>query len=113
MFGKMIIAAAALAVVSGCGKEDPAVQILTETATVNEDIDELGNSFCPVMGGTVAEGQYFDWEGFRIGICCPGCEGTFKADPQTFIPALLGDPGVSEEMKARLSEFLLPDESQP
>jgi putative hemolysin len=112
MFKGLIMTVALLAVSTGCGEATPAVQDEIVAETSDDTVVALGNLYCPVMGGEVSTGQHFDWEGFRIGICCPGCGGTFTADPQAYIPALLEDPGVSEEMKVRLSGYLNTVESQ-
>jgi hypothetical protein len=108
----IVMAAVVMAVASGCGSPEPAVQ--TEPQEITETADEItmmNNSVCPVMGGPVSAGQYFDWEGYRIGICCPGCEASFRANPRAFIPSLLQDPGVSDEIKADLSSRLEETES--
>lgn len=97
---------------AGCGEATPQIQAEIVSETPDDTLVALGNLYCPVMGGEVSTGQHFDWEGFRIGICCPGCGETFRADPRAYIPALLEDPGVSEELKARLSEYLDTAESQ-
>ncbi len=118
MFKILLVTAAALAVANGCGGGEPTareeIQETAETAEVADTAPEVtvvNNAVCPVMGNAVANGQYFDWEGYRIGICCPGCEASFKANPENYIPALLEDPGVSEEVKAELSTFLETAES--
>jgi YHS domain-containing protein len=43
---------------------------------------------CPVMGGTVNKAQYADVQGKRIYVCCPGCIGKIKADPDKYIKQL-------------------------
>lgn len=40
---------------------------------------------CPVMGGKINKAQYADVKGKRIYVCCPGCIGKIKADPDTYI----------------------------
>lgn len=40
---------------------------------------------CPVMGGKINKAQYADVNGYRIYVCCPGCIGKIKADPETYI----------------------------
>lgn len=116
----LLVTAATFTIASGCGEGEPAAreaaQETTETATTAEtapEVTEVNNTVCPVMGNAVAMGQSFDWEGYRIGICCPGCEASFKAAPQNYIPMLLEDPGVSEEVKAELSSYLETAETTP
>jgi hypothetical protein len=43
---------------------------------------------CPVMGGKINKKQYVDVKGKRIYVCCKGCIGTIKADPDKYIQKL-------------------------
>ncbi len=45
---------------------------------------------CPVMGGPINTDFYADVDGYRIYVCCPGCDQTVLDDPETYL----------EEMKA-------------
>jgi hypothetical protein len=59
---------------------------------------------CPVMGGKINKEQYVDVEGYRIYVCCPGCKGTIKADPDKYI----------EKMKAEgITPESTPEEKEP
>jgi YHS domain-containing protein len=49
---------------------------------------------CPVMGGKINKSQYVDHDGKRIYMCCPGCAGKLKADPEKYIKQL-EDAGVT------------------
>jgi hypothetical protein len=42
---------------------------------------DLGNARCPIMGGKVDGKSYSEWNGLRIGHCCPGCAGELAKDP--------------------------------
>jgi len=75
--------------------------------SVDEDGTALNNTICPVMEAPVAAGQSFEWEGYTVGICCPGCAESFRAEPQRYITVLLEDPGVSQELKDELSTYLI------
>lgn len=66
----------------------------------------VGNTRCPVMGAAVVPGQWFEWEGFRVGMCCPGCETEFHRNVRTYLPHLLEDPGVTDEVRAALAVHL-------
>ncbi len=108
MFRIFLTLAMLALILIGCGNEnapeadaDAAPQISGEVAYT-----EVGNSVCPVMGKGVVQGQYFDWEGYRIGICCPGCESAFRNSPEAYLSALLDDPAVSDEVKAGLSALV-------
>lgn len=59
---------------------------------VPDEIIDLGNTVCPVMGNPVMDGQFVDWNGYRIHFCCAGCDGSFLADPQQYLPVLAEDP---------------------
>jgi len=108
----LVLTAVSLALASGCGSDEPTVReevqetAGTEAVDVASEVTVVDNTICPVMRNTVAAGQHFDWEGYRIGICCPGCESAFRSNPEVYIPELLEDPGVSEELKAELSTYL-------
>lgn len=43
---------------------------------------------CPVMGGKIDKSLYVDHDGKRIYVCCSGCIGAIKADPQKYIKQL-------------------------
>jgi len=43
---------------------------------------------CPVMGGKINKSQFADVKGKRIYVCCPGCIGTIKANPDKYIKKL-------------------------
>jgi len=106
--GAVIAAFTALAVSAACGgKQQPgAVSELRAEPEDHSAVVDVGNTLCPVMGAAVVSGQAFEWMGFRIGICCPGCEHAFESDPKAFIPFLLDDPGVTEGVKSMLSDHL-------
>ena len=61
-----------------------------------EDVVDLNNTLCPVMGGEVMEGQYVDWEGFRVHFCCGGCDARFLAEPEKYLPVLAEEAAVAE-----------------
>ena len=46
---------------------------------------------CPVMGGKINKKYYVDYDGKRIYVCCPGCIGKIKADPEKYIKKLEAD----------------------
>ena len=43
---------------------------------------DLANAKCPVMGGDVDGKSFTEWNGLRIGHCCPGCTKALLADPE-------------------------------
>lgn len=48
---------------------------------------DLANAKCPVMGGEVDGKTYTEWNGLRIGHCCPGCSKKLLADPEKLLTA--------------------------
>jgi len=43
---------------------------------------DLGNARCPIMGGEVDGKTYSEWNGLRIGHCCPPCITNLLAAPE-------------------------------
>jgi YHS domain-containing protein len=43
------------------------------------------NGLCPVREEPVVNGSYIDFDGQRIGFCCPPCSGDFRKDPETYL----------------------------
>ncbi len=43
---------------------------------------------CPVMGGDIDKSLYADCQGKRIYVCCEGCLGTLKKNPEKYIKKL-------------------------
>jgi rubredoxin len=48
---------------------------------------DLGNAKCPVMGEEVNGKAFSEWNGLRIGHCCPMCKAKFMADPEKYLKA--------------------------
>jgi hypothetical protein len=85
----------------GCGQDgrgqtgdNPQDTTVSSTAPETPQSIDLANATCPVMGGPVAADLWFDWQGYRIHICCPACEGAFRDDPGRYVPALLEDESI-------------------
>ncbi len=55
---------------------------------------------CPVMGGKVNSKLHVDAEGVRIYVCCAGCIGAVKADPQKYIKKLKAEGVELEKVPA-------------
>lgn len=102
------LALAILLVAAGCGaggREQPSPVPAPGTGSDSApQIIDLANATCPVMGGRVAEGAYFDWQGYRVHICCGGCENSFVQDPSRFIPALLRDDSIDPAIREGLRQ---------
>ena len=92
---------------TGCSSEqaeasaEPAESVeiaVVETPELPSGVIDLENTTCPVMGLEVMEGQYADWNGFRVHFCCAGCDDSFLADPDTYLQVLAEDPAVAERL---------------
>lgn len=46
---------------------------------------DLANAKCPVRGGAVDGKTFSEWNGLRIGHCCPGCGEKFLASPEKLL----------------------------
>ncbi len=46
---------------------------------------DLGNATCPVMGGEPDGETWSEWNGLRVGHCCPGCTKRFLANPEALL----------------------------
>ncbi len=66
------------------GNPDKYIQRLEDQGVVLEKTQTI----CPVMGGKINTAQYADVKGKRIYVCCPGCIGQIKADPDKYIKAM-------------------------
>ncbi len=53
-------------------------------------------TLCPVMAGEIDKSLYVDVKGKRIYVCCKGCIGVVKADPDKYIK-ILEEQGVEIE----------------
>ena len=87
-----------LVVVNGQFKIDSELQIRgrpsmmapegEETPTHDHDEHDEDHTFqtkCPVMGGAIDRDHFVDVEGYRIYVCCPGCDDVIEEDPQSYI----------------------------
>lgn len=52
---------------------------------------DLGNEACPVMGGDVNGKTFTEWNGLRVGHCCPGCSKRFLANPEALLDEVAPD----------------------
>ncbi|MEN8152319.1 MAG: hypothetical protein ABFS86_21050 [Planctomycetota bacterium] len=59
---------------------------------------DLGNEKCPIMGGKVNGKTYSEWNGLRIGHCCPPCIEDLLAAPEKS----LDDAGIEWREAAKL-----------
>jgi len=69
---------------------------VSDDESLSSDIIDLDNSICPVMGLDVMDGQYIDWNGYRVHFCCAGCDADFLEEPEKYLIILAEDPAVAE-----------------
>jgi Cu(I)/Ag(I) efflux system membrane fusion protein len=53
-----------------------------------KDTGRRPQTHCPVMGGKIDRKVFTDYRGKRIYFCCPGCDATFKKDPEKYLEKL-------------------------
>jgi hypothetical protein len=49
---------------------------------------DLGNSACPVMENEPDGKTFSEWNGLRVGHCCPGCGKRFRRNPEALLDAV-------------------------
>lgn len=65
---------------------------LTTQPTAEKTAVKIWNKVCPVMGEDVdPEAPIVDYQGKKIGFCCPGCEKKFTKDPEKYMKNLSED----------------------
>ena len=81
-------------VITGCGGEEENKAANTP-AVDNTKVAGAPQTKCPAaMGGAINKDIYVDYQGKRIYMCCPGCEGTFNDDPEKYIKQMK-DKGIA------------------
>ena len=86
-------------VVNGNFKIDSAMQLDAKPSMMSmeehnhtemkkEEIIDLKNKKCPVMGGDTSKDAFIIYEGKKIYFCCPGCDKTFLQDPEKYLKKL-------------------------
>ena len=61
---------------------------------------------CPVMGGSIDEEAYADYDGKRIYFCCVGCEKSFQEDPEKYMKQM-------KEQGVALDDAVCPVSGEP
>ena len=46
---------------------------------------DAGNKLCPISGEPVSGTSFVEYQGKRYGLCCPGCEKMFLAEPEKYL----------------------------
>ncbi len=62
-----------------------ASQVVAADETAKTGIVDVGNKYCPVMGGPIGGKDFVVYQGKRYGLCCPGCGKTFLSDPAKYL----------------------------
>ena len=66
-FLSLLVCVSLSVVLTGCGVSAP--QVASEAAAA----DTLVNTVCPIMGGEAQSDVSVDWNGKKVGFCCPPC----------------------------------------
>ncbi len=61
---------------------------LAEAKPAQEEETVKKQTTCPVMGGEINKDLYVDAKGKRIYVCCKGCIGAVKKNPEKYIEKL-------------------------
>lgn len=77
-------------------KNDASKAVKTEKSADVSTAKGKAQTLCPVMGGEIDKNLYVDVKGKRIYVCCRGCVGLVKAEPDKYIK-ILEDQGVEIE----------------
>jgi len=80
----MTITATALLVFLLAARADPPV-CGPDGCTLAAAPEGTPQATCPVMGRKINKKLYADVKGYRVYVCCGGCVGTVKANPDKFI----------------------------
>ncbi|HEY5653932.1 MAG TPA: efflux RND transporter periplasmic adaptor subunit [Pontiella sp.] len=56
-------------------------------------------SLCPIMGNPINKEVFVDHNGYRIYFCCPGCDTTFKDDPDKYIEQMKSEGAQPERVE--------------
>lgn len=81
----VVIGFATMVAFVGCKEE----KVQGTVALPKVNIVEVGNqTICPVMGGKVDKNQFVDVKGYRIYVCCAGCNEKILADPMKYVTKL-------------------------
>ena len=90
---KINIATALLAAVMAIG--------MVSFAEEKTEAPKKKQTHCPVMtGNTINTNLYVDAKGYRIYVCCAGCIGKIKADPEKYIKQMEAEGIVLEKAPA-------------
>lgn len=98
----------------GGGGAAPANEPTKETAKQDvakpqDLLVDLGNAKCPVMGGKPDGKTWSEWNGVRVGHCCPGCTKKFAADPEKYLAATGVDWKAAADAVKKVNEANAPD----
>ncbi len=54
-------------------------------------------TICPIMGGAINKKLFVDVKGKRIYVCCPGCIGEIKANPDAALAKIAENGETAED----------------
>lgn len=74
----------AVLVLSGCGDSAADVAAARERA-------KTVNGICPVREELVVPRNFSEYQGLKIGFCCPPCKADFEEEPEEFMAKMRAD----------------------
>ena len=60
-------------------------------ADVKPAVVQRLQTHCPVMGGPIHTDHFVDVEGYRIFVCCPGCDRKILEDPRVYLDKMAAE----------------------
>ena len=73
------------ALLLACGVPLAAYPVLAAEGTEPAAVTDAGNKLCPISGEPVSGASFVEYQGKRYGLCCPGCDKQFLADPEKYL----------------------------
>jgi YHS domain-containing protein len=71
------------------------------------------NTICPVMGNPVDPEVFVDYEGRRIGFCCPGCDTLFLEEPEKYLKKVDAELASRKAAEAGHEHAKAPEDTEP
>lgn len=93
-----VIAFAAILILNGCKKKEPAPMDHSEHTAMMNDMpmeeaaaagdETIAQKICPVMDKPINKDIFVEYKGKKVYLCCPSCVEVFQKDPEKYISKL-------------------------
>ena len=80
-----------------------ASHVFAVETTGHAAVVDAGNKLCPISGEPVAGTSFATYNGKRYGLCCPGCEKEFLANPEKYLAKMNAQEGSHQEHQAKMN----------